>query len=142
MYAERVDTIVTTVLPLRLASLSIQTYDDWAFNPSRKRGPGGPNDLVGRKYGSRTRPDIGQFPPPSLFTCKNLYCHPSELSAPLSIVTIALPSLRTKKNLAVLFNPFSDAIHITDTNCSYLFEYRPWSSVKRTSYQSPPQVTT
>lgn len=47
------------------------------------------------------------------------------------------PACGTKKNLAVLFNPFSDAIHITDTNCSYLFEYRPWSSVKTNIVSKP-----
>ncbi|PBL04214.1 hypothetical protein ARMGADRAFT_1022680 [Armillaria gallica] len=86
----------------RLAALKIRTYDDWVFNASRKRGPGGPDDLAGRKYGSRTRLDIGQFPPPSLFTCENLYSHPSKLSTPLSVVTIALPSLRNIRLTVVL----------------------------------------
>ncbi len=82
---------------LRLAALSIRTYDDCVFNASRKREPGDPNDLARWKYGSRTRLDIEQFPLPSLFTCENLYFHPSKLSAPLSILTIALPSLRNVK---------------------------------------------
>ncbi len=45
---------------LRLAALNIRTYDDCVFNASRKRGPGGPDDLAGRKYDSRTRLDIGK----------------------------------------------------------------------------------
>ncbi len=97
----------------------------WYFDASRKIGSGGPNGLVGRQYSSRTLLDIGQFPPPSLFTCENLCFHRSNLSAPLSILATAFPSLRNIKNSAVLFNPFSDAIRITD-----LFEYRSWSSVK------------
>ncbi|SJK99599.1 uncharacterized protein ARMOST_02907 [Armillaria ostoyae] len=57
------------------SALSIQAYDECYFNASMRRGQGGPNNLAGRRYGSRTLLDIGQFPPPSLFTCENLYFH-------------------------------------------------------------------
>ncbi|PBK67721.1 hypothetical protein ARMSODRAFT_298771 [Armillaria solidipes] len=114
------------VTTLRPAALSIRAYDEWDFNASRKRGAGGPNDLAGRRYGSRTLLNIGQFPPPSLFTCENLCFLRSNISAPLSVLATALPSSRNVKEFG---RSVQSIIRCYTHYCPDLFEYRP-SSVK------------